>query len=189
MSSGGTPVTGVLRTTWVRDGLAHVLEHADTDEPSGTWTGQACPDHALSIGSDVSVATLLVMSADGAVADLIWQAPAYIADQHTRAFHATMEAFQQGTSAVAERHWHDLRAIWSHAWAANYAVLELMQQAGITEFAAVKPQRWVVASFEHHCGPHGVELPHVHNIVLTALTSGPSSGQNPWAGSTGVCYG
>ena len=68
--------------------------------------------------------------------------------------------------------------IWSHAWAANYAVLELIQKAGITKFAAVKPQRWVVASFEHHCGPHGVQLPHVHNVVLTALTTGPSSEQD-----------
>jgi hypothetical protein len=24
--------------TWVHDDLAHVLEHADIDEPSGTWT-------------------------------------------------------------------------------------------------------------------------------------------------------
>ena len=61
-----TPITGTLRTTWVRDELAHVLEHADTDEPSGTWTGLACPDHGLSIGSDVCVATLLAMSAGAA---------------------------------------------------------------------------------------------------------------------------
>jgi hypothetical protein len=27
-----------------------------------------------------------------------------------------------------------------------------------------------VASFEHHCGPHGLPAPHVHNIVITALT-------------------
>jgi len=29
--------------TWVRNQSAYVLEHADTDEPSGTWTGLACP--------------------------------------------------------------------------------------------------------------------------------------------------
>jgi len=28
---------GVPRLTRVRDRLAHVLEHCDTDEPSGTW--------------------------------------------------------------------------------------------------------------------------------------------------------
>ena len=31
-------LSGVLRMTWVHDDLAHVLEHADVDEPSGTWT-------------------------------------------------------------------------------------------------------------------------------------------------------
>jgi len=184
-----TPVTGILRTTWVRDELAHVLEHAGTDEPSGTWTGLACPDHGLSVGSDVCVATLLAMSAGRAVADLIWEAPAYIADEHARAFDAAMEAFQQGRSAAAERHWQDLQAIWSHAWATNYAVLGLIQQAGITEFAEVKPQRWVVASFEHHCGSHGVQLPHVHNVVVTALTSGSSSEENVRADSAGGSYG
>ena len=28
----------MLRMTWVRDHLAHVLDHSQTDEPSGTWT-------------------------------------------------------------------------------------------------------------------------------------------------------
>jgi hypothetical protein len=30
--------SGVLRMTWVRDQLAHVLDHSEADEPSGTWT-------------------------------------------------------------------------------------------------------------------------------------------------------
>jgi hypothetical protein len=41
---------GVPRLTVVCDQLAHVLEHCDTDEPSGTWTGLACPDHGLAPG-------------------------------------------------------------------------------------------------------------------------------------------
>jgi hypothetical protein len=39
----GTGLTGVLRTTWVHDNLAHVEDHRLTDETSGTWTGLACP--------------------------------------------------------------------------------------------------------------------------------------------------
>jgi hypothetical protein len=31
-------LTGTLRITWVRDNLAHVLDHSHTDETSGTWT-------------------------------------------------------------------------------------------------------------------------------------------------------
>jgi hypothetical protein len=31
-------LTGVLRLTRVQDNLAHVMEHCEIDEPSGTWT-------------------------------------------------------------------------------------------------------------------------------------------------------
>ena len=34
----GMGLTGVLRLTRAHDNLAHVLEHCETDEPSGTWT-------------------------------------------------------------------------------------------------------------------------------------------------------
>ena len=68
MTATGIPGAGpggVLRLTWVRDRLAHVLEHCDTDEPSGTWTGLACPDHGLALGADVDTATLRQLSARG----------------------------------------------------------------------------------------------------------------------------
>jgi hypothetical protein len=51
-------------------------------------------------------------------------------------------------------------------------VLEFMQGTGLSPFAPVKPQRWVVASFEHHTSPHGLPRPHGHNIVITSLTTG-----------------
>ena len=38
ISIAGMGLTGVLRITWVRDNLAHVLDHSHTDETSGTWT-------------------------------------------------------------------------------------------------------------------------------------------------------
>jgi hypothetical protein len=47
--------------------------------------------------------------------------------------------------------------------------------SSLTRFAPVKPQRWVIASFEHHCGPHGLAHPHVHKIVVTSLTTGTAS--------------
>src|SRR5262245_26282284 len=83
-----------------------------------------------------------------------------------------MQAYHAGNSESAEQHWQMLQAIWSRAWAVNYAALELLQNAGITTFSPIKPQRWVIASFEHHCGPHGLPRPHVHNIVVTRLTAG-----------------
>ena len=161
---------GVLRLTWVRDNLAHVLEHSDSDEPTGTWTGLACTDFGLGLGADVALDTLTDMCARGDVADLIWEAPPDLAAAHRRCLDAAMSAYQAQDAATAERHWQDLQATWSHAWAANLHAMDLMQQAGITRFAPFKPQRWVIASFEHHCGPHGAQQPHVHNIVVTPLT-------------------
>jgi hypothetical protein len=171
----GAGLAGTLRLTWVRDDLAHVLGHAEADEASGTWTGLACPDHGLPLGADVDAAALRRLCASGDVADLIWEAPDYLADEHDRAFSAAMRAYQAGESRRAELLWDDLRASWSRSWAANVAALEFMQHAGLTRFTPVKPQRWVVASFEHHTGPHGIQHPHVHNIVATTLTTGPGA--------------
>ena len=165
-------LSGVLRMTWVHDDLAHVLEHADTDEPSGTWTGLACHDHDLPLGGDADNATLRRLATDGKIADLVWEAPEELAAEHAESFNAAMQAHHTGHSEAAEQQWQQVQVIWSRAWAANYAALELLQNAGITTFSPVKPQRWVIASFEHHCGPHGLPRPHVHNIVITPLTTG-----------------
>jgi hypothetical protein len=168
----GARLDGVLRMTWVQDQLAHVLDHCDTDEPSGTWTGLACPGHGLALGADVDTATLKRLSAHGELADLIWEAPAELTARHGQLFQAAIQARNAASPEVAEQVWQQVQALWSHAWAANAAALELMQGAGLTRFCPVKPQRWVVASFEHHCGPHGLEQPHVHNIVIEDLTTG-----------------
>ena len=140
-----------------------------TDEPSGTWTGLACPDHGLAIGSDVDNATLRRLAADSKLADLVWEAPENLAADHNQAFQTAMQAYHAGHHETAEQHWREVQATWSRAWAANYTALELLQNAGITTFSPVKPQRWVIASFEHHCGPHGFPRPHIHNVVLTGL--------------------
>ena len=168
----GPGLSGVLRMTWVHDDLAHVLEHADVDEPSGTWTGLACRDHDLLLGGDVDNATLRRLATDSKIADLVWEAPEDLATEHGQVFHAAMQTYQAGNAELAEQQWQQVQAIWSRAWAANDAALELLQSAGITTFSPVKLQRWVVASFGHHCGLHGLPRPHVHNIVITWLTTG-----------------
>jgi hypothetical protein len=167
----GAGLTGTLRLTWVRDNLAHVIEHADADEPAGTWTGLACPRHGLPVGSDVDISVLRQMCARGEIADLIWEAPEDMAGEHNRRHQAAMQAYQAGDTVLADQEWRKVQDVWSRAWAANCAALELIQAAGISGFSPVKPQRWVTASFEHHCGPYGIQHPHVHNIVIVALTS------------------
>jgi hypothetical protein len=168
----GAGLSGTLNLTLVSDQLAHVLERSQADEPTGTWTGLACPDHGLELGADVDVAVLKHMSADGEVADLVWTAPADLAAEHARLCQAAIAADQAGKHETGERLWQQAQVLWYRAWSANFETLKLLQDAGVTRFSPVKPQRWVIASFEHRSGPHGIQNPHVHNIVLTALTTG-----------------
>ena len=116
----GAGPSGVLRMTWVRDQLAHVLGHSETDEPPGTWTGLACPDHGLPRGADVDTITLQRLSARGGeLADLIWEAPADLAAGHGQLFQASIHAYNAGNSGRAQQLWEQAQAIWSQAWAAN----------------------------------------------------------------------
>jgi hypothetical protein len=123
-------------------------------------------------GSDVDSAVLRRLAGQGEIADLIWEAPEELTGDHRRVFEAAMQAYYAGNQERAERLWQEVQAVWSLAWAANYKALELIQNAGVTRFSPVKPQRWVVASFEHHYGPHGLPHPHVHNIVIIRMTAG-----------------
>jgi len=166
----GQGLTGIIRMTWVHDHLAHVLDSQD-DETSGTWTGLACPAYGLALGGDVDNATLRRLAAHSGIADLTWEAPDEITARHGEAFQAAIQAYHAADTERADRLWDQVRAIWSQAWSANYAVLEFLQGTGLARFSPVKPQHWVIASFEHHCGPHGLPRPHIHNIVLTSLTT------------------
>jgi hypothetical protein len=95
-------LSGILRLTWVQDDLAHVLEHSDVDEPSGTWTGLACSDHELALGGDVDKAMLRRLAADGKIADLVWEAPEDLATEHGQAFQSAMQAYHAGHGDLAE---------------------------------------------------------------------------------------
>ena len=155
----GMGLTGVLRMTWVQDNLAHVLDHSHTDETSGTWTGLACPGYGLALGADVDNATLRQLAIRGEIADLIWEAPDEFTADHSQVFQNAIRAYHAADTEHAEELWGKVRAVWSQAWSANYAVLEFMQGTGLTRFAPIKPQNWVVASFEHHTSPHGLGCP------------------------------
>lgn len=166
----GTGLTGIVRMTWVQDDLAHVLEHTRTDETPGTWTGRACSEHGLALGSDVDEATLRRLAGQGELADLTWEAPDDVAAEHGRVFQAAIAAYRTAEPERAADLWEKVQAVWSRAWSANYAAMEFVQDAGLSRLSPVKPQRWLAASFEHHTSPHGLPRPHIHNIVVAALT-------------------
>lgn len=122
MTTNGIPAAGpgdVLRLTWVRDQLAHILQHCDNDEPSGTWTGRACPDHGLAAGADADLAAVRQLSARGQLADLIWEAPAGLTAEHSQLFRAAIQAYHAGQAEAAEQIWQQLGTVWSRACAAN----------------------------------------------------------------------
>ena len=168
-----TGLSGVLRITWATDNLSHVLQHSQTDETTGTWTGLACPDHGLEIGADVDNTTLQRLAHEE-IADLIWEAPPEFTAEHGQLCAVAVTAHRAGDQDAADELWEQLRSLWSSAWSANHYATWLMQNAGLTRFSPEKPQRWVIASFEHHTGPHGIDHPHIHNIVIAGLTTGSS---------------
>jgi hypothetical protein len=133
----GMGPTGVLRLTWVQDNLAHVLGYSQADETSGTWTGLACPGHGLALGSDVDNTVLRDMAIGSELAELIWEAPDQLTAGHAQAFRDAMCAHLAGDAERAGQLWENLGAIWSHAWSANYAVLEFMQGTGLTRFSSI----------------------------------------------------
>ena len=102
MKISGAGLRGVLRMTWMQDNLAHVLDHSDTDETPGTWTGLACPDHGLPLGTDVNNARLRRMCSAGQIADIVWETPDDLTAAHRRVFGAAMQAHHSGNQTAAE---------------------------------------------------------------------------------------
>jgi hypothetical protein len=122
----GAGLRGVMRLTWVEDHLAHVLDHCETDEPSGAWTGLACQDHGLALGGDVDDATLRRLCAHGEIADLIWEPRGELAAEHGQLLRAAVQAAQDGKPQMGKQLWQQVQAIWSVAWSANYAALKFL---------------------------------------------------------------
>jgi len=74
------------------------------------------------------------------MADLTWEAPDDIAAEHGQVFQAAIAAYQAMQPGPAEELWEQVRAIWSHAWSANYAALEFWQDTGLSRFSVVTAQ-------------------------------------------------
>jgi hypothetical protein len=91
----------LLRLTWVTDDLAHVLEHSQSNEPSGTLTGLACPGHGLEIGDNVDNASLQYL-AHGDLADFT--------AEHGQLSLATIRAHRDGEPEAGEQLWQQAQA-------------------------------------------------------------------------------
>jgi hypothetical protein len=153
--------------------VGHILAHTAIDEPSGTWTGSACPRHQRPLGSDVDLADLGVMSrtADG-LADACWYAPPTLAE----VYRMTVNGMMADGEPSARKHtldwWqHRVNVAWSYAWKANYTFLTEVVEAPAR---ASGGDGLLIASFEHNSSEHGLARPHVHNLMVRRREPGPA---------------
>ena len=118
--------------------------------------------------------TLQRLSARGGeVADLIWEAPADLAAGARAAVPGRHPAHYNAGNSRDRPSGSGSRAqaLWSRAWAANHAALELVQARG-PDHGSPPSSRSAgsIASFEHHCGPHGLPNPHIQQRRLRHLS-------------------
>ena len=77
--------------------------------------------------------TLRRLATQGVIAELTWQAAA----GNGQVSQATIAAYHAADQELRE----DVRTLWSHAWLADYAVPEFLQDTGLSRFLPVKPQQ------------------------------------------------
>ncbi len=144
--------------------IRHIAEHTGADEPSGTWTGGACPRHGRPIGTDVDLADLrAVYRQTGGLIDVTWYPEPAAAEAYK------MLLRQWGEDGDRQPHQHPFDwwaqragAMWSYIWDANYrAVTEIIEEPSRSKGG----EGYLVASFEHNSSAHGLERPHVHNLM------------------------
>lgn len=150
--------------------IRHILGHTGADEPSGTWTGRACPGHGRALGSDVALADLGEMHRQsGGLADMTWYPEPAAGDVYRR----LLREWEEDGARQPHQHefgwWADrAAAMWSYIWAANCRfVTEVIEQPIRDKGGA----GFFVASFEHNSSAHGRERPHVHNLVPMRRTA------------------
>lgn len=131
--------------------VRHVLEHVGVYEPTGTWTGGACPRHGHPIGSDVALADLsAVYQEAGNLVDFTW----YPCEEIAQLWAMILESRGDDLELVA--------SVWSHIWAANCEAVTLGVEAGARKRGT---DGLLVMSFEHNRSRHAIKRPHVHNLV------------------------
>lgn len=144
--------------------ISHILEHTGLDEPHGIWTGGACPRHGRPLGTDVNLADLGAMHRQSAgLSDFTWHPEATAEAVYLRLIREWQEDGQH------EPHQHPFdwwaqrtTAMWSYIWAANCRfVAEIIEQPARND----GKDGLLVASFEHNSSPHGLDRPHIHNLV------------------------
>ena len=148
----------------VRADVPHILHHTGIDEPTGTWTGGGCPQHGRDVGTDASLYDLGEMHRQSAgLCDMTWfpEPAAAIAYQWLiRDWHA--DGGRQPHQHPFEWWQERVKVAWSYIWAANYRyITEIIEQPARSKGGT----GLLIASFEHNSSDHGLEQPHIHNLM------------------------
>ena len=144
--------------------ISHITAHTSIDEPSGTWTGGACPRHGRPLGTDVNLADVGEMYRQTAgLTDMTW----YPEPAAAEAYQMLLRQWHEDGARQPRQHPFDwwagrVTAMWSYIWAANCRfVTEIIEQPSRSRGGA----GLLVASFEHNSSAHGLEHPHIHNLM------------------------
>jgi hypothetical protein len=147
-----------------RADIRHILQHASVDEPSGTWTGGACQQHGRALGADVDLADLGEMHRQSAgLIDVTWSPEPAAADTYLR----LIREWHADGDRQPHQHPFDwwagrVETMWSYIWSANYrSITEIIERPARSRGAA----GFLIASFEHNSSAHGLEQPHIHNLM------------------------
>ena len=142
--------------TSVQDQLTHILDYSDAGEPSGTWTGLACPNHGLPAGADVDAVPLRQLPGLPTGRPDLGDTP----QPRRPAVPTAIRAFDGGRAEAA-----------SGLTAGPHSVVSGMDghprrpgarpARGRDQVSWLEPQCWVMASSGRHFGPYGVRGPHV----------------------------
>lgn len=151
--------------------IAHILRHTGVDEPSGTWTGGAGPRLGRPLGSDVDLTDLGEMHRQsGGLADLTWHPEPVASDVYLQLLREWGEDRDRQPRQHPSGWWAErVATMWSYIWAANFRIVtEVIEGLARSRGG----EGLLVASFEHNSSAHGLERPHVHNLMPTKRASG-----------------
>jgi hypothetical protein len=145
--------------------IEHIVALVGISEPTGTWTGGACPRLGRPLGTDVDLADLGAMHRTGArLMDYCWYAPDTLAEVYRMLLNSAEADERRGWAEHPPPWWHDrLTVVWSHAWNANYKFLTDVVQKPVTDEGG---DGYAIATFEHNSSEHGRTRPHVHNLMV-----------------------
>ena len=168
----GAGLRGIMRLTWLRITWRTSWTTARPTSPPARGPGWPAKNHGLALGGDVDNATLRRLSTHGEIVDLIWEPRGELVAEHGQLLQAAIQAGQDGKPKTGRN--CGSRSRRSGRWPGQ---LTMRRSNSCRTRASAGSRRsspsagWSPPS-STTVAQHGLPHPHVHNIVITALTTG-----------------